>query len=361
MSLIDMSAENNQKNGGFRVDVTDMGGTTISIEGCHNDTSVSYVIEQLRQRLSNIKKRQGITLMMNASLLEPTDTLGDKGIVDGTNLFITYLSILACIRPEPIAPHLYRWIEEGNKERGIEFLPPFKSVETITARLIADAAAGGPPYDPRRLFSVANGEHKSNGGSTRLVEYNRWDWDQEYLFFLTNTQRQYFSMPSIFNGSRVMGENSRISYFSSIHDNKISLKYFPQGIMGRFQKIDVSNYSSIRGTLDGIIIKIDQKEHKIDSGDFSREFHIDVKLMGPIEICEADGTIIASSDYKDAICYVSYDNILMCNGDGEPNMPNEGNRRGNNLAGGRRSKRSKRLKRSKRSQKKRKIRRTYRK
>jgi hypothetical protein len=350
MTLIDMSAENNKKNGGFQVDLTDMGGTTISIEGCHNDTSVSYLIEQLRKKLSNIKKRQGITLMMNASPLEPTDILGDKGIVDGTNLFITYLSILSCIRPEPIAPHLHRWIEEGNKEQGIEFLPPFESVETITARLIADAAAGGPPYDERRLFSVADGEHKSNGGSTRLVEYNQWDWDQEYLFFLTNTQSQYFNMPRIFNGSRVMGENNRISYFSSMRNNKISLIYFPQGILGRFQRIDVPNYSSIRGTLNGIIIKIFQKEHKIGSGDFSRDFHINVELMGPIEICGADGTIIASLDHKDATCWLSYDNILMCNADGKPNILNEGN-----LAGGRRSKRSKR------SQKKRKTRRTCRK
>jgi hypothetical protein len=112
---------------------------TIETIACSSDMTVSELISKLRQTLPNSEKGMEIHLMLpipengnHATInfstlkLQPSDILGDKGIMDGTELTVVYNNISpSCIIPFPngetFHEHLHRWIEEQNKEERIDF------------------------------------------------------------------------------------------------------------------------------------------------------------------------------------------------------------------------------------------------
>lgn len=330
-------------NEGFTVSITNGGGQTINITYT-SDMSVYDLTNKLHKTyLENEHDDDEYILMMRSPpngnvvnleslILKPTDILRDKGIIGDTELNVIYKKITSCIRPGPFVEYLHKWID-GTQDAPpkITFVPPFESIATITART--------PPSPIPNLskIHVANGVFESTYGVSCLADYNHWIWDQEYLFVLTNTQRNLYNgirqFPSI-----VMGQGSNISY-SSINDNgSMVLPYWPNGInyvhgeVRNPEYIIVGNGSSVRGNLNGIKILITQTE--ISPTMFKRECRIFVELKGYIKIINKNNGYNISLDNKNAICHVAYDYILMCDNQG-------------NLAGGKR--RTRRLKRSKRT------------
>ncbi len=326
------SAQNNKASNAttFTVEIKDMTGKSVSIEGCHSDTTILDLITQLRQTLPKIKQRQEIQLVMqDSSILEPSDTLGNKGINGNTLLDVFYTGEPSCINQDSITNHLHHWIE-GQR---VEFQPPFN-------------------YVPNAMRYVAD-------GTEIVLEHNKWLKDEKYLFFLTDTQNKQLRDPQLFESN-----HGTISYKSGLSDltRPLSVQYFPNGKGSPPTKAPIDNYSSIRGTLEGIKIVINQHGGVYSSElgkyveGYTRSYYIHVILKGPIEICNSKGRIIANSDQPDALCFVPYDNIVICDSDGKLSIPNQNNSQTNySRYGGRRTKRSKR------SQKKRKTRRTHKK
>jgi hypothetical protein len=329
-----MSAANNGA-GNIEVHMFDIAGYYITTQ-CTAETLVSSLIEQFRQeahkenglRYPETSKRQEIFLVragnIDGTRLE-MGTLRSNGIEANIDLAVFYKGEIACIKPEPIAQQLHQWIQGGN----IEFSTPFEPVD-------------------RHTF------HIGRNGLAPLAEYNGWTRGTQYVFFLTNAQLPSFNAPITFT-SNTMEENGDINYISIASQFKLPLTvaYYPNGMQSLNNNIDVTDYSSIRGTLEDVQIDISQKKgnkpsaiHKYSLEGYTREYIINVILRGPIEIRNADGTIKASFDDPNGMGSIQYETILMCGDHGQPNIPNRGN-----LAGGRRTKRSKR------SQKKRKTRR----
>ena len=336
--LVDMSAANNGA-GSFEVHLFDPAGHYITTQ-CTADTLVSSLIEQFRQeaRRKNGSRppknmaRQEIFLVragnIDGTRLE-MGTLRSNGIEANIDLAVYYKGEAACIKPELLAQQLHQWIEGGN----IEFNTPFQPVNEHTV-------------------------HTARNGLALLAEYNGWTRGTQYIFFLTNTQLPSLREPTTFT-SDTMEENGTINYISLVSQFNIPLMvaYYPNGMQHLNNNIEVTNYSSIRGTLEDIRIFIDQEKENKPSANhndphegYKRNYVINIILRGPIEIRNPNGTIKASFDDPNGMGSINYETILMCGDHGQPNIPNRGN-----LAGGRRSKRTKR------SQKKRKTRRTRRK
>lgn len=320
----------------FTVVVRDIGGRRITIE-CTSDTPISHLINTFRKGVSSMHKRKEIVLMRDDySLINLSGTVGDNEIHDGDELVVVYKGILSCINPQPISETLHHWIEHTDST--------FKF-----------------KHDKRRAY------RPFQECTDLLTEYNNWTKDEQYIFFLT--ERPQFDDIYTFD-STMNGYNGPIDYASKKSDSTLTndIKYNPTpDILPQ-----MGNMSSIRGTLNDIIIEViqtpifqipitqnkqtnnEKSESKPEFIKYIREFKIYVILIGPIEICNSKGTIIYSSNDLEIECQIPYDNILMCNSQGMLNIPN--NNQGilnipNNSQGGRRTKRTKHTKRSKNKRK----------
>ena len=317
----------------FDVTVRDLKGNSVTVD-CTPDTPISYLINKFRERLPHIENKRKFILTKNGSPDELTGTLRDNDITGKINseiiLFAVYTGwgpdMIKCINREPITEKLHHLIEDKIK---------FK--------------AGTRPA------------HKENIDCTALVtEHNNWTVDTECLFFLTTNQPSEFktwkseSITMHAPDKKVGPYVGPIEYQSGI-DYKIKTHshmnyYYSKKLDAERKMLIPKNMAHIRGTLSKIIINITNK--KDSPTGYKREFEIYVVLKGPIEIYEPDGTVKYSSDDPTASCLVQYDSIMMCNPQGELNIPN-------NSQGGRRAKQTKRTKRSKNKRKT--IRRTHKK
>ena len=312
----------------FSVVMRDLGDRRITVE-CTSDTPISHLINTFREGFSSMHKRKEIVLVReDYSQINLSGTVGDNEISDGDELVVVYNGVLSCINPEPIAETLHRWIE--HKDSTFKF-----------------------KHDKRRAY------RPFQECTDLLTEYNNWTKDAQYIFFLT--EHPQFDDIYTFN-STMNGYNGPIDYASKKPDSTLTydIKYMP----APYRLPLIKDMSSIRGTLNDIIIEVIQtpveksesnnkkSESKPEFIKYKREFKIYVILLGPIEICNSKGTVIYSSNDPEIECHVPYDNILMCNSRGELNIPN-------NSQGGRRAKRTKRTKRSKNKRKT--IRRTHKK
>ena len=222
--------------------------------------------------------------------------------------------------------------------------------------------------------SPANNIHICKRGITLLVNYNHWRFDREILFFLSTSQPtilQNLGQSQPYGSDKM---NGPVEYVidTGYRRAPAPIQYFKFGRGNTREDINITDGSSVRGTLTGMQLIIDQMAHTgIDDISYSRRCTIIVELRGYIEIREPNGTIKISHNNPHAICYVPYEQIIMCNPDGSlPGITEEniskvayfqGNNQANgnanangnnqgNLAGGKR--RTRRLKRSKRSKNK---------
>jgi hypothetical protein len=298
--------------------------------------TVFELMGKLRETLPNSEKGMEIKLMLpipengNRSAinfskltLKPGDILGDKGIVDGTELSVVYNKISpSCVIPfpkgEPFFEHLHGWIEAQNKEDRIDFNPPFRTETQARANMNASWAAqfgtSGPRIPPVGGDSFK--KHYASRNTSLLVNHNNWNWDEPHLFFLTNAEIDNFEtrrrFPSAIMDFPVM-YHSDISYSQPypLSQNKVNLTYSPVGISSPEQQtITIPNNSSIKGTLSEITISIMQ----MYKGTFySRSCSIWIILSGPIVIRDPSGEILLSLDNTNSVCWIPYEIIMMCN------------------------------------------------
>jgi hypothetical protein len=311
-----------------------MAGNMITIEGYNNNTVSDLIIQfhekfrtQFGDKLSNIKKRQGsILLMDNGSTLEPTDTLGNKGIGEGTELHIIYKGTLTCScrnipgsRVSNISPRLHYWIESYDEKHGTTFMQP---------------------DDPRQQIEL--GRSITKPISDRLEKINNWNQGANYVFLLTDAYLHDYGTRMRVMSSTHRETEPNVIYYSDNADNKMMVRYYPRRTRDAsiFEDITVKNNFSVRGTYHITNLSIHQTKVR---GDYIRRFVISVILLAPIEICDADGDILATLDDPEGYCVLPYDYIVNCQSDGQFPMPNKGN-----LAGGRRSKRSQKKRKTRR-------------
>ena len=296
-----MSALNNKKESGFNVYIKDLGGQTVKVQ-CTPDTPVSYLIDKFRDNISPFYKKHSILLFNETSPLKsngtpkPLDVMGtlkSNGIEHQAELFAKYNGIITCIDHEPIAQHLHPWIE-GMTE--FKFARPFKVAKGPTERI--------------------------DDCTDLLTTLNNWNKGEEYVFFLTETRSPHFKAWSSERSEmgRYEGSIDYISGLSKRNDLPMYYEYYPTRIK---HQAPSTNMVSIRGTLDKITINITQSKQSNAAAEYNREFEIYVNLKGPIEIRKANGMIEYSSNEPDAVCNVPYDSIMMCNSQGQLNIPKQ--------------------------------------
>ena len=267
----------------FQVTLRDLLGHTITIPSTSN-TLVSTLIEQFREVNPNNIKNQKIILTSKEGPLK-RGTLGENGIRSTITLMVFYSAYgenTACIYPEPIAPHLHEWIEEG-----LEFVEPLEN---------------------------APGYKTHTADCTDLIaEYNEWTIGKEYLFFLTAAPLQDpISRPSdLFERT--------IRYVPSIGpDSRLNITLYPNGIPSELHDtMRLSPFSSVRGTLHQIKLRLTKRRV---NNDYVFNYQFLVFLQGPIDIHDPQGTLLQSLDAQ-TVCMMKYDQIVVCDEMGQPALP----------------------------------------
>jgi len=332
------------------------------LDGCTSNTLVFELLRRLYEE-NNEEKDEPVIVMENPKgeilHLIPTDKLANYKINGSSKLTVVFDHIFpSCLQPssanKPFFKQLHEWIELDV----IKFDKPFKS-EPIQSM-------NGPPMLTLIKDNPANNIHICKRGITLLANYNHWRFDREILFFLSTSQPnilQNLGQSQMYDSGKM---NGSVEYMidTGYGRARAPIQYFKFGRGNTREDINITDGSSVRGTLTGIELIIDQMAHT-GRGDisYSRRCTIIVELRGYIEIRDLDGTItIPHNNNPHAICYVPYEQIIMCERDG--NLPGiteeniskvayfQGNNQGNLAGGKRRTRRLKRSKRSKRSKNK---------
>jgi hypothetical protein len=273
----------------FQVTLHDLPGHTITIP-CTPNTPIATLIEQFREEagIPSINKRQRITLTRKEGPLK-RETLGENGIRNTITLMVAYHGDISCIDPEPIAPHVYKWIYQ---EKPILFYDPTRQEDVPMAAL---------PM-PRRLKTY-------HADTNLLAEYNGWTIGQEYLFFLTTAPPKVQSFFPLYR----LEENEIVRYMPSVGpDFPLNITLYPQGIPSdSHETIGLRPFSSVRGMLHKIKLQMTIESATNDMEGYTFYYQFNVFLKGPIEIQDDRGMIIASVG-EEAIGMIKYDQIVMC-------------------------------------------------
>jgi hypothetical protein len=362
----------------FVVNIFDMAGGVERITSS-SDMHVSELISKIRQTRPNSEKNTHIKLFFTMPEtnkykrldLYPDKTLGEMGINEDAFINVFYNDPLtpSCIRPLPhnIVFHdqLHTWIEEKDAANRIDFKDPFEFDLATVKKL---------EHEGKLTDGVVLGEHKASRNMTLLINHNKWQWDADHLFFLTNTQFERFRITTK-QYSDTMGSNVEYTFneWMAYPEQKdhimvdLELLYRENGqsqilepsnqkpTLSPWKTITVPNYSSIIGKLDSAYISIVQT---YGTRKYIRYCNVMVVLAGPIIIRDPDGKSLLILEDETAQCTFPYQMILMCKINGKipvssnalkiVNVQNPNNYINANIAGGRhRTKRSKRTKNKK--------------
>jgi len=294
---------------------------------CTPNTTIQQLINKFHETYRDNKRKSYLKKL--DSLEELTGTLGENNITGDTTLIVVYREkesdisdIIKCINPNPIAEKLHHFIEDH---------PP----------LFGFKAVKGEQVLQREIDCT-----------TIVTEHNNWTINTECLFFLTTTRNSDSEIwvsdeikmpPPNKKDAPYVGPIKYISGFEAFKRTPMTYTYSETQHDDREREVEpqtlrYQHMTSIKGTLDSIVLQISNKNVSAKSKPksksnntpnneklkpmtyYQREFQIYVILKGPIEICDPDGTVKYSSDDLTARCRVMYDSIMICNSTNDINQ-----------------------------------------